>query len=190
LEEKYNGYFSPLGRKIQRLFFTSWKKNTTAIFHLVFSKLFTKRTSKEKEGVVGETTFPYKIELLFSEYFIFTQNNNNNNNKMNQLLNELGIRKDSIASSMIDKIKQKETIELLQSYDISILKELNKTLFNQEANDLYQLYQIVHKRNGQSGFIDLNSDQDDTANLSCGTAIYNVMDKIDEIIVKKMNVIK
>jgi FtsZ-binding cell division protein ZapB len=117
---------------------------------------------------------------------------------MNQLLNELGIRKDSIASSMIDKIKQKETIELLQSYDISILKELNKTL-NQEANDLYQK---VHKRrmayvekvrkhsNGQSGFIDLNSDQDDTANLSCGiTAIYNVMDKIDKIIVKKMNVI-
>jgi len=117
---------------------------------------------------------------------------------MNQLLNELGIRKDSIASSMIDKIKQKETIELLQSYDISILKELNKTL-NQEANDLYQ---IVHKRrmayvekvrkhsNGQSGFIDLNSDQDDTANLSCGiTAIYNVIDKIDKIIVKKMNVI-
>ena len=117
---------------------------------------------------------------------------------MNQLLNELGNRKGSIASSMIDKIKQKETIELLQSYDISILKELNKTL-NQEANDLYQ---IVHKRrmayvekvrkhsNGQSGFIDLNSDQDDTANLSCGiTAIYNVMDKIDKIIVKKMNVI-
>jgi FtsZ-binding cell division protein ZapB len=117
---------------------------------------------------------------------------------MNELLNELGIRKDSIASSMIDKIKQKETIELLQSYDISILKELNKTL-NQEANDLYQ---IVHKRrmayvekvrkhsNGQGGFIDFNSDQDDTANLSCGiTAIYNVMDKIDKIIVKKMNVI-
>jgi len=117
---------------------------------------------------------------------------------MNQLLNELGIRKASIASSMIDKIKQKETIELLQSYDISILKELNKTL-NQEANDLYQ---IVHKRrmayvekvrkhsNGQAGFIDLNSDQDDTANLSCGiTAIYNVMDQIDKIIVKKMNVI-
>jgi hypothetical protein len=118
---------------------------------------------------------------------------------MNQLLNELGIRKGSIASSMIDKIKQKETIEVLQSYDISILKELNKTL-NQEANDLYQ---IVHKRrmayvekvrkhsNGQGGFIDLNSDQDDTANLSCGiSAIYNVMDKIDKIIVKKMNVIK
>jgi len=117
---------------------------------------------------------------------------------MNQLLNELGIRKGSIASSMIDKIKQKETIEVLQSYDISILKELNKTL-NQEANDLYQ---IVNKRrmayvekvrkhsNGQGGFIDLNSDQDDTANLSCGiTAIYNVMDKIDKIIVKKMNVI-
>ena len=117
---------------------------------------------------------------------------------MNQLLNELGIRKASIASSMIDKIKQKETIELLQSYDISILKELNKTL-NEEANDLYQ---IVHKRrmayvekvrkhsNGQAGFIDLNSDQDDTANLSCGiTAIYNVMDQIDKIIVKKMNVI-
>jgi hypothetical protein len=117
---------------------------------------------------------------------------------MNQLLNELGIRKASIASSMIDKIKQKETIELLQSYDISILKELNKTL-NQEANDLYQ---IVHKRrmayvekvrkhsNGQSGFIDLNSDQDDTANLSGGiTAIYRVMDQIDKIIYKKNIVI-
>ena len=47
---------------------------------------------------------------------------------MNQLLNELGIRKDSIASSMIDKIKQKETIELLQSYDISILKELRTSI--------------------------------------------------------------
>ena len=117
---------------------------------------------------------------------------------MNQLLNELGIRDDSIASSMIDKIKQKETIELLQSYDISILKELNKTL-NQEANDLYQ---IVHKRrmayvekvrkhsNGQGGFIDLSSDQDDTANLSCGiTAIYRVMDEIDKIIYKKNIVI-
>ena len=117
---------------------------------------------------------------------------------MNQLLNELGIRKASIASSMIDKIKQKETIELLQSYDISILKELNKTL-NEEANDLYQ---IVHKRrmayvekvrkhsNGQGGFIDLNSDQDDTANLSCGiTAIYRVMDEIDKIIYKKNIVI-
>jgi len=117
---------------------------------------------------------------------------------MNQLLNELGIRKASIASSMIDKIKQKETIELLQSYDISILKELNKTL-NQEANDLYQkvdkrrmayVEKVRKHSNGQSGFIDLNSDQDDTANLSCGiTAIYNVMDKIDKIIVKKMNVI-
>ena len=113
---------------------------------------------------------------------------------MNQLLNELGIRKASIASSMIDKIKQKETLDILDKYEIPVLKELNRSL-NQEANDLYK---IVDKRRmayvekvrkhstGERGFIDLNSDQDDTANISCGiTAIYRVMDEIDKIIHKK-----
>ena len=117
---------------------------------------------------------------------------------MNQLLNELGIYNASIASSMIDKIKQKETKYILQSYDICVLKELNKTL-KQEANDLCKkvdkrrmayVEKVRKHSNGQSGFIDLNSDQDDTANLSCGiTAIYRVMDEIDKIIVKKNIVI-
>jgi hypothetical protein len=72
--------------------------------------------------------------------------------------------------------------------------ELNKTL-NEEANELYQkvdkrrmayVEKVRKHSNGQGGFIDLNSDQDDTANLSCGiTAIYRVMDEIDKIIYKK-----
>lgn len=117
---------------------------------------------------------------------------------MNHLLKELNIHT-SIASSMIHKIQQKETIDILEKYEISVLKELNNIL-NQDANDLCM---IVHDRrmayvekvrkysNGGRGFIDFSSDQDDTANLSHGiTAIYRVMDKIDKIIFEKMNVIK
>lgn len=117
---------------------------------------------------------------------------------MNHLLKELNIHT-SIASSMIHKIQQKETIDILEKYEIPVLKELNNIL-NLDANDLCM---IVHDRrmayvekvrkysNGGRGFIDLSSDQDDTANLSHGiTAIYRVMDKIDKIIFEKMNVIK
>jgi hypothetical protein len=40
---------------------------------------------------------------------------------MNELLNELGIKSNSISSGMIEKIKKRENIEILEKYDKSVL---------------------------------------------------------------------
>jgi hypothetical protein len=55
LEEKYNGYFSSGFLKI--VYKENFKRKGRGRRGNVVSlqKLFTKRTSKEKEGVVGET---------------------------------------------------------------------------------------------------------------------------------------
>ena len=113
---------------------------------------------------------------------------------MNELLNELGIKSKSISSDIIEKIKKRENIEILEKYDKSVLKELNQKL-NEDKNDLFAIVQkrrmayvekVRRQSNGQGGFIDFSRDQDDTANLSCGIQeILRTIEKITNIIYVK-----
>jgi hypothetical protein len=113
---------------------------------------------------------------------------------MNELLNELGIKSKSISSGIIEKIKKRENIEILEKYDKSVLKELNQKL-NEDKNDLFAIVQkrrmayvekVRRQSRGEGGFIDLSRDQDDTANLSCGIQeISRTIDKITNIIYVK-----
>ena len=113
---------------------------------------------------------------------------------MNELLNELGIKSKSISSGIIEKIKKRENIEILEKYDKSVLKELNQKL-NEDKNDLFAIVQkrrmayvekVRRQSRGEGGFIDLSRDQDDTANLSCGIQeILRTIEKITNIIYVK-----
>jgi len=113
---------------------------------------------------------------------------------MNELLNELGIKSKSISSGIIEKIKKRENIEILEKYDKSVLKELNQKL-NEDKNDLFAIVQkrrmayvekVRRHSRGEGGFIDFSRDQDDTANLSCGIQeILRTIEKITNIIYVK-----
>jgi hypothetical protein len=113
---------------------------------------------------------------------------------MNELLNELGIKSNSISSGMIEKIKKRENIEILEKYDKSVLKELKQKL-NEDKNDLFAIVQkrrmayvekVRRHSRGEGGFIDFSRDQDDTANLSCGIQeILRTIEKITNIIYVK-----
>jgi hypothetical protein len=95
---------------------------------------------------------------------------------------------------MIEKIKKRENIEILEKYDKSVLKELKQKL-NEDKNDLFAIVQkrrmayvekVRRHSRGEGGFIDFSRDQDDTANLSCGIQeILRTIEKITNIIYVK-----